>query len=191
MKKLYLKGSKVFPCFRKFFKGFTLVETMVTVLLFAIIIGVVSSVLILGRDSFEVNSIRADLQQSLRNSMNWMTKDLRQTSPASILNIGVGASASSVQFKIPTYVASGSIVWSDVITYSIGGSNSDQLMREGPLTGESSSSGERIIARNISSLTVAHTSSSIVNVSLQAQKTTLKNRQITLNLSFQVRLRNN
>lgn len=173
---------------KNFSGGFTLVEALVTVMIFSIILGASYMVLLSGSDSWEVNRVRVELQQESRKAIDWMSQEMRETGSAAITNVPAdGNWYTTITFSLPSGVSGGSIVWSgDTIQYVLGGTNSNQLQRVA--TGVAT----KIIASNIQTLQFRRqsTSSNIVEVSVLARKNTLKGTQIDVNLDFKIRLRN-
>lgn len=167
-------------------RGFTLPEALVTVLIFSIILTASTVLLLAGTDSWQVNEVQIELQQELRKSMDWIAKDLRQAGPASIVDVAAGGgSQPDINFAIASGTVGGAVNWSSNIQYVRGGSDGNQLQR---IQGGTA----RLIARNITGLQFLRQSASpdLVEVTLQAQRTSAKGRLITDTLNFQVQLRN-
>ena len=55
--------------------GTTLVEALITVSLFTMLFGAAVAVLLSSSDSWQVNSVMAELRQELRKSVEWMKMD--------------------------------------------------------------------------------------------------------------------
>ncbi len=174
--------------------GFSLAEIMVTALIFSFIVAISYAMLIAGSDSWEVNSTRTELQQELRKAMDWITQDLRQAGSRSITDVPAnGNTYTRITFRKAASVSGGNIVWDASATrYSLGGTNGNQLRRQ---VGAQTPS---IIAQNIQSLQFSRqgNTAGIVDVSLTAQKTTLRGRYvpgkipIQVNMSLKIYLRN-
>ncbi len=175
-------------------QGLTLVEALVTVIIFSFILGICYMILISGSDSWETNSVRVELQQELRKAMDWITQDLRQAGSASIVNVPANGSAyTSITFRKAAGVSGGSITWDSSTTqYSLGGTGGTQLLRQ---VGSQTAA---VIAQNIQSLQFSRqaSSSNVVNVSLQAEKATLRGKTLTgkapiqASMSLKIYLRN-
>jgi Tfp pilus assembly protein PilW len=186
----YLKPPKGFASLKRIssLRGLTLVEALVTVLIFSIILGATYTVLISGSDSWEVNNVRVELQQELRKAMDWMSQELREAGSASITNVlANGTWYTTITFRTATGVTGGTIDWStDTIQYVLGGADANQLQRikAGDPT--------KIVALNIQSLQFRRqaSSSDIVEVALQARKSTPKGNQLNVNSDFKIQLRN-
>ena len=174
--------------------GFTLIEALVTVIIFAFILGICYALLISGSDSWEANSARVELQQELRKATDWITQDLRQAGSASITNVPAdGATYTSITFRKAAGVSGGNLVWdTDTTRYFLGGTGSTQLQKQ---VGAQTAS---VIAQDIQTLQFSRQAgtSNIVNVSLQAQKKTPRGKNltgktpITANVTLKIYLRN-
>ena len=167
--------------------GISLVETLITVVIFSILVGGVYLTLTVGIGSWQANNVRVELQQELRKSMDWMIADLRQSGSSTITNVPAdGNWYSTITFKTSSGVSGGNIVWSaNTIQYIVGGNNSNQLQR---INGAQT----KIIAQSIQSLQIRRqaSTSNIVEISMQAQKNTSTGHQITNSLNFEAELRN-
>lgn len=174
--------------------GFSLVEALVTVIIFSMILGVCYMMLISGSDSWEANNVRVELQQELRKAVDWVTEDLRQAGTASITDVPAdGNTYTAITFRKASGVSSGTITWDASATkYLIGGTNSDQLQRQvGVQT-------PAVIAQNVQSVQFQRQSASadIVNVAITLQKKTPRGKYLTgktaiqASASFKVCLRN-
>lgn len=186
--------KKNFLSFLKGRLGLTLVEALVTVIIFSFILGICYTILISGSDSWETNSVRVELQQELRKAMDWITQDLRQAGSASITNVPANGSAyTSITFRKAAGVSGGNIVWdADTTQYFLGGTDGNQIQRQ---VGSQTAA---VIAQNVQSLQFSRqaSASNVVNVSLQAEKATLRGKTlagkapIQANMSLKIYLRN-
>lgn len=172
-------------------QGATLVEMMVTVIIFAFILGICYTLLISGSDSWETNSARVELQQELRKAMDWITQDLRQAGSASITDVlANGNPYTSITFRKSAGASGGNLVWDSSTTrYFLGGTGGTQLLRQ---VGVQTAS---VIAQNIQSLQFSRQASTanVVSVSLQTQKTTLRRKMMVgkaPSLTLKIFLRN-
>jgi prepilin-type N-terminal cleavage/methylation domain-containing protein len=164
-------------------KGVTLPEVLVVVVLFAILSGVSFTLLLSGSSSFEYNKARAELQQEMRKSVDWLKEDFRQTGSAGITTPASGATGTSITFQQATGANSGTIIWSGNVSYARGGTGGNQLLRTvGGVT--------RAIAQNITSITFDRTNAKLMTVTLVASKNAIKGGTMTLNYSFKVMERN-
>lgn len=175
-------------------RGITLVEVMTTVVIFSFTLGICYVLLISGSDSWEANSARVELQQELRKAMDWVSQDLRQAGSASIVDVPANGSIyTSITFRKSAGVSGGNPAWDASTTrYFPGGTGGTQLLRQ---VGSQTAS---IIAQNIQSAQFSRqaSTSNIVDVSLQAQKTTLRGKTlagktpIQASLTLKIYLRN-
>lgn len=168
-------------------KGSSLLEVLVTLLIFSIIIAAVNATLLIGDSSWNTNSIRIELQQELRKAMDWMKDDLRQSGPTAISNVPANGSwYTTITFQTAAGVSGGSITWnSDTTQFVLGGTDSDQLRRiEGSTTTVIAQSMQSVQFRRLAGVP------DIVEVALQAQRDTFKGATIASNLNFKVQLRN-
>ncbi|OGN54300.1 MAG: hypothetical protein A2Y28_01075 [Chlamydiae bacterium GWC2_50_10] len=88
--------------------GFTLVEVMMVVVLFSVMFAVAFDVLLSGRRSFDVASIRYDLQTNAALGLNNMARELKGSASLYVEN-----SNDSIRFKVPIAQdsQSGDIIW--------------------------------------------------------------------------------
>ncbi len=159
-------------------------EIMVTILVFSILMTGLYTALRAGDESWETNKTRMELQQDLRKAMEWMKYELTEAGDTSITNVlANGNWFTSIVFKIPTGVSNGAIAWdANTITFQI---SANQLQRVYNGT-------TKILANNITSLQFRRqaATSDILEVALTAQKTTVKGKTVTRQLTFEVQLRN-
>lgn len=183
-------------------RAFSLLELLVAVAIFFIIIGAVFSLLISGKRAFEVGNVQVEVEQEARRALDYMTKELRQSSANKIQAPADGTSSSTIIFEIPYDVdgdgdvinASGVIEWSDgaggigAITYSLSGG---QILRDLSL------GGQLVLANRITALTFSRLlGADIIEISLTAEKYALTgftlpgSPKITISLNTQVKVRN-
>jgi prepilin-type N-terminal cleavage/methylation domain-containing protein len=173
-------------------KGFTLLETMIVLLIFGIVLGAIFTAMTMGRLSWYSGDAQVEVQQETRKGLSRMVRELRQTS-SSFLQDGQGEDVPAdgryygkITFKMPAGLDdSGGIVWSDDITYSLGGLNNKQLLR--------TEGGQSIVlANNITLLQFRRgsTTQELLEINLQAEKKTIREQIIQSTLSSQVKLRN-
>ena len=184
-------------------KGFTLVEILVTVLIFSVLAAAVNTVLLAGDSSWQTNNVQVELQQDLRKAMDWMKDDIRQTGSIAIDNVPAdGTWYTTITFQKAIGIDGGSIEWnndgaspSNEITtqFVLGGADSNQLQR---LTvtddGDDATNTTTVVANNIQAVQFRRLASvsKVVEVDIDAQKTTVKGAVITSSLDFKVQLRN-
>lgn len=174
--------------------GFTLIELMVVIFIFLIISAAVYGILTIGRQSWYIGSTQVELQQEVRRGMDRMIRELRQSGQNTIVDVPADDSSySTITFQIPEDTDGdgdviddgGNIEWGSQITYSLGGLNNQQLLR-------SSGGTSTVLANNVINLQFKRSSTTpnILEISLQAEKDTVRGRTIQLTLSSQVSLRN-
>lgn len=187
--------------------AFSLLELLVGVAIFFIIIGAVFSLLISGKRAFEVGNVQVEVEQEARRALDYMSKELRQSSANKIQAPADGISSSTIIFEIAYNVDNsadgdvinsfGAIEWSDdagvsrigTITYSLLGG---QILRNLSFTGEQS-----VLANRITALTFNRPAGrAIVEISLTAEKyaltgfTSSGSPKVTINLNTELSLRN-
>ena len=172
------------PLFYQENSGYTLVEALITVLLFSIILGACVMVLLTGTDSWQVNNTLVEVQQDLRKAEDWMKEDLVEAGTTTISGVPAdGNPYYTITFKVASSISGGNIVWStDTIQFQL--SSNDLQRIQGTQT--------KTLAYNIQSLQFRRqaSTSNIVEVSLQAQKNTPRGALITATKNFQVKIRN-
>jgi len=159
-------------------KAFTLVELLMTILLFAIIVMAIYTVLNLANAYYPVDMGLLDLQQQSRQAMEWITREARQSSSkaSNITITTISSDVDSITFTTPT--KSG-------VYYYLNGST---LMREYP------SGTTRIVARDIARLKFTRADdvpnkTAILTIDIRAAKTILR-KPLTIQIIEKVRVRN-
>jgi len=155
-------------------KGFTLLEILVTVLIFTFIVGGMYGVLNLTKTNYDTNLVSLNLQRQARQGMSRLIREIRQAYFPSILD--KNETRTSITFN--TTVAGN-------ITYSL---VSGQLKR----TSSIDTTG-KIIANDITGLSFPAIVGNIQKITLRASKTFRslgKNRTLTFSLTEQVGVRN-
>ena len=106
-------------------KGFTLVELMVSTLLLTFMIGALIAVFNMGRNVYDSNEGMLDMQRIVRQSIEGMTRELRQSRKA---DITIGGGGTTISFLIP--ISIDPLTSSSSIQYYVDEDN--QLIREHP-----------------------------------------------------------
>ena len=148
-------------------KGFTLVEVLVTVLIFSFVSSVMYSVLNVGSFIYSRLSVSLDLQEA-KNGMDRIVREVRASSSATVTTID--ANSDKINFTTPA---------SNGIQYYRSGT---QLIREYP------SGTTHIIANNIAFLKFTITAPLLV-IQMRADET-LSGKTYSFSLAEKVRLRN-
>lgn len=180
-------------------KGLSLVEIMVTLLIFVVLAAAINTVMLIGQSSWQTNSVQVELQQDLRKAMDWMKDELRQTGSAAISGGPDDADDTwytSITFQTATGINGSSIEWGggdpDATTqFILGGANNNQLQRI-IRDNDGNVASTTVIAQNIQLVQFRRLSaaSNVIEVDLDAQKDTIKGNTITANLDFKVQMRN-
>ena len=172
---------------KKYSKGFTLIETLVTTSILSLLFGACLMILLSGSDSWQVNNARVQMHQELRKAADWMKEDLIEGGISTITNVPAdGNSYTTITFKTSNGISGGNIVWStDTIQFLLGGTNNNELQRK-------SGSTTKVLAQNIKSLQFKRQAStpSVVEISLQAEKNTFRGIVVTVNMNSKVQMRN-
>ena len=192
----------------KFLTGFTLIEILLVMGIFTIITGACLTLLSTGRVSVNIADTQSQTEESARQAMNRISKELRlsQAGRVSISNnLGSATSNTSgsvINFQVPvgcyetldltdTY----ELKWGTEntqnahISYSLDGNS--RLLRSTYTAEDASDATSRIIAQNISSLNFSRSviSSSLINIVIVAQSGTASNTAPQI-LRSSIRLRN-
>lgn len=166
--------------------GSILIEVLVAVFIFMLLLGLIFAILATGKNAWLIEDASVELQQELRKAMTAMAKDIRQTGSATIIGVpATGSWSDNITFRKPTGVTYGYIIWGPQTQFLLGGLNGKQLLRRVGMADE-------VIANNVNSLQIRRQffTRDIVEVVLDADKTTVKGTQIDGTLSFKVKLRN-
>ncbi|MCG2711608.1 MAG: prepilin-type N-terminal cleavage/methylation domain-containing protein [Candidatus Omnitrophica bacterium] len=120
-------------------KGFTLVEVLVSILLLCFIVGALIAVFTMGRNVYDSNEGMLDMQRIVRQSIEGMIRELRQSRAADII---IGGGGATISFIVPISVDP--LTNSSSIQYYVDANN--QLVREHP------SGTLQVLAVNVDSL---------------------------------------
>ena len=182
--------------------GYTLIEILVTVAIFAVLAAAIQGVLLVGESSWQTNSVRVELVQEIRKAMDRMSDDLRQTGPGAIEEgpkTADGTTYTSIQFQKAIGVQGGSIQWDEVASkaryteFILDAVNSGHLLKNIEVDdGNNNTNTSVVIAQNIKTLEFSRKGAApdIIEVVLVAEKNTVKGRVITINFGFDVQMRN-
>lgn len=167
--------------------GTSLIETLVSVVIFLMIMTGFYSVATVGDNSFQVNRVQIELQQEMRKSMEAMMNDFRMAGPASVVDVPAdGNWYTSITFRKPVGIVAGSINWdSNTVEFLRGGPGSEQLQRI-------YNGSTKVVSQYVTSLQFRRltTDPDKLEVVMQAQRNSTKGIPVTYNLSFDVQLRN-
>lgn len=171
------------------YKGITLVEAMIVMLLFSIILTAILSALAVAKNSWESGGSQLSVQQEARRGLNSMSKELRQADLSNIAGVPAdGGNYSSVTFQIPQTITAICTTWSTSIQYLISGLNNAQLIRI-------QDGNQRVLANNISALSLSRNAATpkVINITITGQKNTfpgLSVIQSDITLHTEIRVRN-
>jgi Tfp pilus assembly protein PilW len=166
--------------------GFSFAELIVVVLISTFLIGGIYTILGAGKNSWEINRDRLEVQQELRKGLDWMRRDLRQAGVSTVTSVPAnGTWYTSITFQTPSGVSAGTATWNAAVTYARGGTDGNRLLRTVGGT-------PRIIALNFTALQFRRTAAdpNVIEISAQAQKNTPQHGLITMTVTTKERMRN-
>jgi prepilin-type N-terminal cleavage/methylation domain-containing protein len=169
-------------------RGMTLIEAIAAIVIFAVIITATYLVLIVGNRSWYSTDATSEIRQEVVRALLKMQIELAETRP-SRTSISVGSSANSITFSLPqdrdvdgTVLNSiGQLEWSDNIVYSRNAGN--EVIRT--TTGNTT-----VLARGISSLLFNRTEDTILQVDINATKTSVTGQVLQDTGEITVKMRN-
>ncbi|MFH0731896.1 MAG: prepilin-type N-terminal cleavage/methylation domain-containing protein [Candidatus Omnitrophota bacterium] len=166
-------------------KGFTLLETMLAIAIFTIMSSAVFLVLTSGHNSWFSGSAYSEIEDDIRKSIQWMTRELQE---ARLSSITIDSEDNSViDFEMPVSVSDeGTITWQGIRYYW--NEDENQLIRQLTATGE-----EKVLANNIEVLSFEQPDLNdlgVVRVTVRAFTNDLKGREMRSNVTFDVTCRN-
>lgn len=144
-------------------KGLSLIELMITLLVFSVVLGAIYGVMTMGRSSYQTGDIQIAVQQEARKAMNKITTELREASSVNLSN--------EYPFTI----------WGQKIKYKVTDNQLQKVVQGGSTT---------VLANNVASIQFTLYGGDIVYISVSTQKNTFLGRSLSANLTSQVTLRN-
>ncbi len=144
-------------------KGLSLIELMITLLIFSVILGAIYGVMTMGRSSYQTGDIQITVQQEARKAMNKITTELREASSVNLSN--------EYPFTI----------WGQKIKYEVTDNQLQKVIQGGSTT---------VLANNVGNIQFTLYGGDTVYVSVSTQKNTFLGRSLSANLTSQVTLRN-
>ncbi|MBL7081198.1 MAG: prepilin-type N-terminal cleavage/methylation domain-containing protein [Candidatus Omnitrophica bacterium] len=154
--------------FRTGFRGFSLLEVLVSTAILGFLIAGIYGVLNIGNMTYNTDLGLLDLQQNARQAMHWMVRELRESASSEIV---ISEDSSQITFNTPN--EGGIQYYYDT--------QENQIIREYP------AGTTRILANNIESLNFS-LNGSLLEIQVRARKT--QRPDLTLFFKEQVRLRN-
>ena len=152
-------------------KGMTLVEMMVTVVLFSFIVAASVTVFAAGNSTWNNYEASIATQREARNALTMLTKDLRE---ASSISITQDSSSATLSFSRP-------VIGSVTYTWSAAGGTPKKIIRQ-------NQSVTRIVAQDISNLAFTDNGSNIV-VNITSSKVAVNGPTCTFNVKEKVAIR--
>jgi prepilin-type N-terminal cleavage/methylation domain-containing protein len=159
-------------------KGYTLIEVMISLLIFSIVLPGIFLVMNVGRSSWYSGNARIELQQELRKAIAQISDDLKQSSVSKIYLDSTmsqtfpndGVAHHTIAFKVDQGVnnSSGVIIWSSTpVSYNLTG---NQILRSDGVNPAT------VVANKITGLNFTRQSSpslsNIIFISVSSAKTT-------------------
>lgn len=172
-------------------KGFSLVEALITTVIFSLIFIAAFSVMNQGLRFWHIAEVDIELQQDLRRGLMAMDRQLRQSRTSKISIPADDNYYTSVVFNIPQDIdgdgdavdASGNIEWSGNIAYALNADN--QIVR-------TTQAGSLVLANNITNLEFKRFSGNpeIVEIDITAQGTVVPGKTSSVSINSLVMVRN-
>ncbi|MFH1460019.1 MAG: hypothetical protein ABIG64_06570 [Candidatus Omnitrophota bacterium] len=165
-------------------KAFTLIEIMVTVLIFVGIMLAIFAILTSGKRAWMTSEAQIDIHSQIRRFIQQF-EELSEAAPGNITVTNISANEDDIIFQLPDSFTSGAVVWGDQIQYSLGGINGQQLVRTNLTSGASEA-----IGQYITTLRFAQPESDIVQIVLVVTRQSIKGDIIQKQITTQIALRN-
>lgn len=164
-------------------RGFSLLEMMVTLVIFSILTIIAGQVFDTSQESMDWNYNQMTLQTNMRRVLDTMAKEIREASPSSPIPITSGVN--SLSFQIPAVVQTDGTVTSwTTVTYGLGANNTVQ---------RTTASGVQTIGANVTAMTFTYPVAgrpNTVQIQVAGSLTTVKTRVINSTVTGEVVLRN-
>ncbi|MBI4335817.1 MAG: prepilin-type N-terminal cleavage/methylation domain-containing protein [Candidatus Omnitrophica bacterium] len=172
-------------------KGFTLVESVITVAIFSLIFAALFAFMNQGLIGWHIAEANIELQQDTRRALLIMSRQLRQSRSSAVSVPADDNYYTNITFRMPEDVdldgdvidSLGGIEWSGDISYAV--NVSKQLARTSP-------SGTLILANNITALTFKRFSGNVdvIQINITALKTTVSDKTAQVDIEGLVKMRN-
>ncbi len=162
-----------------YLRGFTLLEVLVSAAILSFLIAGIFGVLNIGNMTYNTDLCLLDLQQSARQALYWMAKELRESSTDDITITVIDDNDDKITFDTPNEI--GIQYYRDLS--DVNGDNiKEQIIREYP------KGTRRILGNNISGLQFS-LNNNLLEIRLTANSVAL-GRSLSIPLRTKVRLRN-
>lgn len=158
-------------------RAFTLIEVLISIVIFGLLIVSIYSVLNVGSNTYYTETGLSSLQQEARRALEWMTRELRESTSRTISVID----ANNDRITFNTITASNIQYYRDRNDIN-GDGVTNQVIREYP------AGIRKILANDITKLKFSE-SSNFLEIQLEAGKTSMR-RELSFPLKGKVNLRN-
>lgn len=163
--------------------GYTLLEMMVTLVVFSLLALAAASVFNQSQDSLDWNYQALTLDKELRRALFTMAREIRESSPSSPTPLT--ATSNSLAFEIPASVSGNTVTNWTQITYTLGAGNTVTRTSSGQTT----PMGNNVTALNFTYPADPVTQPRTVQIQMTGARAALK-RTVTRTVTGQVVLRN-
>lgn len=166
-------------------RGYSLVETMVTASLFAMLILAAGSAFNESQKSMTWNYFELSLQEELRRTLDTMSREIRESSPST--PVPIVTNTNSISFEIPTSVSKNAVTSWKQINYGLASNNTVTRTSGGQTT---------VIGNGVQALNFVYNPAvsprtiRIQVTGVRSAGTTTLDRDVTMTLTNEVTLRN-
>lgn len=182
----------------KFMMGFSLVEMMMVILISLLILAAVYMVYLQGTLSWYTTDTNIEVTGNARQAMDAMIKELANSATGYCAVSTAFSTNDTITFRMPSVGSIGNITWGNQISYFRGGTANRQLVRT-----ETGGFANKILCNNLEDTDsdangiigirfnkIATAIGTIVTVTLQTRKTSIKGNVLSATLINNVKLRN-
>lgn len=165
--------------------GLSFVELLVVTAIFSGIIIIIFGILTSGRRAWLASEAQIDVNSSIRKAVRLMANELSEAAPGNVTITNINADEDRITFRTPGSFTGGVVNWGDQIQYSLGGINSEQLIRTNLNTGAT-----EFLGNYITILRFSLPRADVVSIVVIAQKQSMSADTLQIQLNSQVALRN-
>jgi len=177
-------------------RAFTMIESMIAVLIFCLMVAVIYALYLQGAFSFYSSDTSIEVTENARKAMDAMIKELVNSSDSQCIPATVFSVNDSLVFRTVNLDGTGDKTWSDQVTYYRGGVSNSQLIRSQSGSNKvlcsnletNDADGNGIIGVRFDKATTA--TGSIITITLQTRKQSLKGNVLAATVVNKVKLRN-